>query len=133
MNTRSKIFKKGSTVASMSYATPGGRTLSTWGANWAKKRGFKVVYHEDIPPGTVDISPWAQEIARINPDILLASWGGEIYKPMLVALEKLGWKGSVITGNFMNTEDFLKAMKMLIEPRKNFYLCLQAFYPFFLR
>jgi len=118
----SKLFKKGTTVASMSYATPGGRTLSTWGANWAEKRGFKVVYHEDIPPGTVDVSSWAQQVAKINPDVLMASWGGEIVVPMLVALEKLGWNGAVLCGNFINTEDFLKAMKLLIEPKKNVYL-----------
>lgn len=117
----SRLFPKDKTLASMSYATPGGRVLSSWGAKWSEKRGYKVVYHDDIPPGTVDISTWAQKVAKINPDILMASWGGEIIVPFWAAAEKMGWTNAVLFGNFITTADTIKAIERLIKPRNNLY------------
>ena len=105
----------------MSYATPGGRTLSNWRAKWCEKRGYRVVYHEDIPPGTVDVSTWVQKVVEADPDVLLASWGGEIVVPFWVALEKMGWNKVIMTANFMNTQDFHKAVDLLIKPKSNIY------------
>ncbi len=118
----SKLFPKGRTVASMSYTTPGGRTLSTWGARCSEKFGNKVVLHEDIPPGTVDVSTWVLKMTNANPDILLAFWASEVMKPFWSGAEKMGWTNTILCNSSVNTGEFLKAVESLIKPRDNIYM-----------
>ena len=118
----SKLFPKGSTIGSMSYGTPGGRILSSWGAKWCEKRGYKVVYHEDIPPGTVDVSSWVDKIVKANPDVLMPVLGGEISVPLMTNLEKMGYNKPVLNANYLNTDDFLKIGEGLIKPKENLYI-----------
>ena len=117
----SKLFPKDYTVASTSYATPGGRILSSWGAQWCEKFGYKVVYHEDVPPGTVDLTTWAEKVAKANPDVYLSQLGGELLIPFWSSLEKVGWTKSLLIASFMNEGDFVKAVDGLMKPRNNIY------------
>lgn len=115
----SKLFPKGSTIGSSSYSTPGGRLLNEWGVMCVEKLGYKNIYHECFPPGTVDLTPWAQKIAKADVDVYMAEFGGEVFIPMLSALEKMGWKKSILTGDFMNQGDFVKAIDGLIDKNRH--------------
>jgi branched-chain amino acid transport system substrate-binding protein len=101
-------------IASSAYDTPGGRVWSQWAADWAKKMGLEVVYHEDIPPRTVDLSPWANKVARIDPDMFMVAVGGEIFIPLATALEKTGWTKDLLFPDFVAEGDFVKGINRLM-------------------
>jgi branched-chain amino acid transport system substrate-binding protein len=126
----SKLFPKGKTVASMSYTTPGGRTLSAWGARWSERFGNRVVLHEEIPPGTVDVSTWALKVAQTNPEILLTFFGGEVAAPLWSTAEKMGWTNTILCNSTITTGDFLKAMDRLMKPTDNIYFYTDTAMPF---
>ena len=102
------------TMASSGYDTPGGRFWSQWASDWAKKLGLKVVYHEDIPPRTIDLMPWASKVAKANPDIYTNAEGGEIFIPLAIALEKSGWTKDLLFPDFVTEADLAKGIKRLM-------------------
>ena len=126
----SKVFPKGRTVASMSYNTPGGRVLSTWGARWSEKLGNKVVLHEDIQLGAADLSTWILKLTKANPDILLAFWSGDAMKSFWSGAEKMGWTNAILCNSSVNTVEFIKSVQALIKPRDNIYLYSDVALPF---
>lgn len=101
-------------MASSGYDTPGGRFWSQWASDWAKKMGLQVVYHEDIPPRTLDLTPWASKVAKIDPDIYTNAEGGEIFIPLAVALEKHGWTKDLLFPDFVTEADLVKGIKRLM-------------------
>jgi branched-chain amino acid transport system substrate-binding protein len=101
-------------IANSAYDTPGGRFWSQWAADWAKKMGLDVVYHEDVPPGTVDLSPWATKVAKADPDMFVIAVGGEIFIPLATALEKSGWTKDLMFPDFVAEGDFVKGIKRLM-------------------
>jgi branched-chain amino acid transport system substrate-binding protein len=101
-------------MASSGYDTPGGRVWSQWAAEWAKKMGMDVVYHEDIPPQTVDLMPWASKVAKADPDIYTNAEGGEIFIPLAVALEKAGWTKDLLFPDFVTEADLAKGIDRLM-------------------
>ena len=126
----SKYFPKGTTLAVMCYATPGGRLDNAF-ASWAsKKYGNKVVFQEEIPPGTVDVSPWVEKIIKANPDVGILSFGGETTVPLWINLEKMGFTKPILNASFMSTEDFHKAEGAFMKPNPNLYLFSDNAMPF---
>jgi branched-chain amino acid transport system substrate-binding protein len=101
-------------LANSAYDTPGGRFWSQWAADWAKKMGLDVVYHEDVPPRTVDLSPWANKVAQADPDMFVIAVGGEIFIPLATALEKAGWTKDLMFPDFVAEGDFVKGIKRLM-------------------
>lgn len=101
-------------IASSGYDTPGGRVWSIWTSEWAKKLGLKVIYHEDIPPRTVDLMPWASKVAKANPDIYANAEGGEIFIPLAIALEKSGWTKDLLFPDFVTEAHLAKGIKRLM-------------------
>ena len=102
------------TYAASGYDTPGGRFWSKKGADYSAQMGLKVVYHEDIPPGTMDVSLWANKVARANPDIYALDVGGEIFVTMASALEKAGWEKDQLYPDFVSEADIEKGVKRLM-------------------
>jgi branched-chain amino acid transport system substrate-binding protein len=115
-------FPQGTTFGSMSYTSPGGRLTSIFVKNSLEKQGLKCIYHEDIPAGTVDITPWAQKVAKANPGFLALNFAGEIVVPMMAALEKYGYKGVIVLPDFLSEGDFKKAIDGLMKPTGNILL-----------
>jgi len=107
------LHPKGKYAAS-GYDTPGGRLWSKLGCVYAEKMGMKTVYHEDIPPGTMDLMPWASKVAKANPDIYANDEGGEIFIPMALALEKSGWTKDLLYPDFVSESDLVKGVKRLM-------------------
>lgn len=101
-------------IATSAYDTPGGRFWSKWAADWSKKFGLDVVYHKDIPPRTVDLSPWANGVAKANPDMFIIAVGGEIFIPLTTALEKNGWTKDLMFPDFVAEGDLVKGVKRLL-------------------
>lgn len=102
------------TYAASGYDTAGGRLWSKLGCVYAEKMGMKVVYHEDIPPGTMDLTPWATKVAKADPDIYANDEGGEIFIPMAMALEKAGWTKDLLYPDFVSEGDLVKGVKRLM-------------------
>jgi len=102
------------TYAASGYDTPGGRAWSKLGCVYAEQMGLKVVYHEDIPPGTMDLMPWASKVAKANPDIYANDEGGEIFIPMAKALEKSGWTKDLLYPDFVSEGDLVKGISGLM-------------------
>lgn len=100
--------------AASGYDTPGGRLWSKLGCVYAEKMGLKVVYHEDIPPGTMDLMPWASKVAKANPDIYANDEGGEIFIPNAIALEKCGWTKDLLYPDFVSEGDLVKGIRRLM-------------------
>ena len=100
--------------AASGYDTPGGRLWSKLGCVYAEKMGLKTVYHEDIPPGTMDLMPWASKVAKAKPDIYANDEGGEIFIPMALALEKSGWTNDLLYPDFVSESDLVKGVKRLM-------------------
>jgi len=117
-----KLFPKTMTVGGISYDTPGARIFTNWALRWSEKLGYKVVYRGDIPPGTVDATPWALKIVEAKPDVLITSFGGDLLVYLFPQLEKLGWTGAILGGNFTSLESFEKGMALLKKPRENIYM-----------
>ena len=109
----SSLHPKG-TYAASGYDTPGGRLWSKLGCVYAEKMGMKVVYHEDIPPGTMDLMPWASKVAKADPDIYANDEGGEIFIPMALSLEKSGWTKDLLYPDFVSEGDLVKGVKRLM-------------------
>ena len=101
-------------IANSAYDTPGGRFWSQWAAEWSKKMGLDVVYHEDVPPRTVDLSPWANKVAKADPDMFMIAVGGEIFIPLATALEKSGWTKDLMFPDFLTEGDLRKGIKRLM-------------------
>ena len=101
-------------MASSGYDTPGGRVFSQWASDWGKKLGLDVVYHEDIPPRTIDLMPWASKVAKANPDIYTNAEGGEIFIPLAIALEKSGWTKDLLFPDFVTEGHLVKGIKRLM-------------------
>ena len=110
----SEILHPNGTMASSGYDTPGGRIWSASAADWGKKLGLSVVYHEDIPPRTVDLTPWASKVAKANPDIYVNAVGGEIFIPLATALEKSGWTKDLLFPDFATEGDIVKGIDRLL-------------------
>jgi ABC-type branched-subunit amino acid transport system substrate-binding protein len=115
-----KIFPK-ATFASTSYTSPGGRLTTLSVKNYLEKEGLKCIYHEGIPPGTVDVTPWAQKMAKANPEVICLNFGGEISVPSMAALEKYGYKGAIVLPDFMTEGDVRKAINGLMKPPTKLY------------
>jgi len=109
-------------VGAISYDIPAARDFVNWALRWSEKFGFKVVYRGAMPPGTVDATSWAMKIAEAKPDVLHMTVGGDLSIALLPALEKLGWEGGIVGGNFSSLEDFLKSMDLLQKPKENVYM-----------
>ena len=101
-------------IACSAYDTPGGRFFSQWSSDWAKKLGLDVVYHEDVPPRTVDVTPWTSKVVKANPDIYTFAAGGEIFIPVATSLEKGGYKGDLLFPDFVAEGDLTKGIKRLM-------------------
>jgi ABC-type branched-subunit amino acid transport system substrate-binding protein len=110
------------TYAASGYDTPGGRFWSKKGADYSAQKGLKVVYHEDIPPGTMDVSLWANKVARANPDFYALDVGGEIFVTMASALEKAGWEKDQLYPDFVSEADIEKGVKRLMGDGKGILL-----------
>lgn len=109
-----KLHPKGARVAVSSYDTPGGRIWSDWADQWCKKMGYNVVLHKDIPPGTVDFTPWARAIVDTKPDIYICAVGGEICISLAPTLEKMGWTKDLLFPDFVTEGDLVKTMDRLM-------------------
>ncbi len=101
-------------IANSAYDTPGGRVWSQWATDWAKNLGLQVVYHEDIPPRTVDLSPWTSKVAKADPDIYTLAAGGEIFIPVATSLEKSGWTKDLLFPDFLTEADLRKGINRLM-------------------
>jgi len=117
-----KLFPKNRTIGGISYDTPGARIFTDWALRWSEKLGYKVVYRGDIPPGTLDATPWALKIVEAKPDILITSFGGDLLVYLFPQLEKLGWAGAILGGNFTSLESFEKGMDLLKKQKENIYM-----------
>ena len=109
-----KLYPKGSKVASSAYDTPGGRVWSIWCADWVKKMGYDLVLHKDIPPGTVDFTPWARAIVDTNPVFWGNAIGGEILISLAPTLEKMGWTKDLLVPDFVTEGDLVKSIDRLM-------------------
>jgi len=117
-----KVWPKGTTFGSISYAVPGGRMLSAGTAKLGVERnGWKLVYHEDMPPEAVDLSPWAMKAANANPEVIFMTVSEDTFVPFLAALEKYGYKGATYITE-ISTRGFLKAVDGLVKPKDNIYM-----------
>ena len=47
-----------------------------------------MAYESNIPPGTIEFSPWVNDIAKINPDVYTHAEGGEVLIPLGPALRR---------------------------------------------
>lgn len=112
----------GGTYAGAGYDTPGGRFWSKRGCQYAEKLGLKVVYHEDIPPRTMDVTPWANKVAKADPDFFALDVGGEIFVTMAAALEKAGWEKDQLYPDFVSESDVVKGVKRLMGDGKGILL-----------
>ncbi len=117
-----KTFPKTSTVGVISYDLPAARDFTNWAIRWSEKLGYKVVYRGDIPPGTVDATSWGLKIVESKPDVLITSFGGDLLVYLFPLLEKLGWTGAILGGNFTSLESILKGMDLFQKPRDNIYM-----------
>lgn len=109
-----KIKPKGSSVGITGFATPGARVWTNLTEKWCKEMGYNVVYRDDIPPGAVDLSPWVNKVAKLNPDSYITIVGAELLVPESAALEKLGYTREIIAPDFTPEGDFLKGIKRLV-------------------
>jgi branched-chain amino acid transport system substrate-binding protein len=105
---------KGSTVAITGFTTPGARVWTDLSENWCKEMGFKVVYRDDIPPEAVDLSPWVNKVARLNPDAYITIVGAELIIPQAPALEKMGYTKDIIFPDFSPEGDVRKCVEGLV-------------------
>jgi branched-chain amino acid transport system substrate-binding protein len=89
-------YPKTAKIAVSGYATPGGRMWSTWEKERLQKDGYNVVYESNIPPGTIEFSPWMNAVAKIKPDVYTHAEGGEVLIPLGPALEKVGYTNDLM-------------------------------------
>ncbi|MBW1706880.1 MAG: ABC transporter substrate-binding protein [Deltaproteobacteria bacterium] len=108
------IKPKGSTLAITGYATPGARVWTNLTEKWVKEMGYKVVYRDDIPPRSVDLSPWINKVAKLNSDSYISIVGTALVLPQLTGLEKMGYTKDMIFPDFTPEGDLLKGIKRLI-------------------
>jgi branched-chain amino acid transport system substrate-binding protein len=105
---------KGAKVAMTGFATPGARVWNAWTERRLKEWGYNVVYSGEMQPTTVDLSPWVNKIAEIQPDIYFSDAGAEIIVPEIPALEKMGYTNDMIIPDFTPEGDLSKAMGRLV-------------------
>lgn len=105
---------KGAKIALSGYTTPGARIWTNLSEKWCKDMGYEVVYREDIPPGTLDFSPWVIKIARLAPDAYLTPVGAEFLVPEVAALEKLGYTNDIVFPDFVPEGDLVKGVQRLV-------------------
>jgi branched-chain amino acid transport system substrate-binding protein len=108
-----KTQPKGARVAVSSYAFPGGRISTDWMSELCEKMGYKVVYKEHIPPGTVDLSPWANKVAASKADVFWGYFGSEVMFPLVLALEKAGYSKDIVFPDFVTERDVAKIVEEL--------------------
>lgn len=84
-------YPKTAKIGLSGYATPGGRIWTEWTKERLQKAGYNIAYESHIPPGTIEFSPWVNNIAKINPAVCTHAEGGEILIPLGPALEKAGY------------------------------------------
>lgn len=105
---------KGSTVAITGFATPGARVWTDLSQTWLKEMGYNVVYREDIPPQAVDLSPWINKVAELNPHSYVTIVGTSLLIPQLVGLEKMGYRNEIIFPDFVPESDLVNGIKRLV-------------------
>jgi branched-chain amino acid transport system substrate-binding protein len=103
------IGKKGTRVAILDFDVPGSRAGGDHLDRRSKEAGMEVVYRGVTPPGTLDLTAWAIKIAEAKPDIFYHNAGLSEFIYLIPALEKFGFKGTVITGLNCLEADFSKA------------------------
>lgn len=116
-----KILPKGARFAVTSVGTPGGRLMGSLAAKEATEFGFKVVYEESIPPGTIDMSPWAQKINAANPDIFLYMGGADITINLIVAVVKYGYKKAFLISDNLTPDHIGKIVEDLSQTKNDLY------------
>ncbi len=104
---------KGTKAAIGGFATPGARIWDDWVERRLKETGYNVVYRSEWQPTTVDLSPWVNKVAQIQPDIFWLDSGAEIVVPMIPALEKMGYTNDIIIPDFTPEYDLEKAIGRL--------------------
>jgi branched-chain amino acid transport system substrate-binding protein len=109
-----KYYPKSAKVAVGGYASPGGRVWYIWTKELAEKWGYKVLSESAIPPGTIDLSPWVNELAKVNPDIFTVAVGGEVMIPLIPQLEKAGWTKDILMPYGVIEGDVVKARERLV-------------------
>ncbi len=109
-----QYYPKTAKVAVGGYASPGGRIWYLWTKELVEKWGYSVVHESAIPPGTVDLSPWVNEIARLKPDVLTVAVGGEVLIPFVAQLEKAGWTKDLMMPYGVIEGDVVKARERLV-------------------
>jgi branched-chain amino acid transport system substrate-binding protein len=108
------VKPKGSSVAISGFATPGARVWTNLTEKWCKEMGYNVVYRDDIPPRSVDLSPWVNKVAKLNPDAYVTIVGAELIIPQAASLEKMGYTNDIIFPDFVPEGDVSKCIKRLV-------------------
>jgi branched-chain amino acid transport system substrate-binding protein len=108
------------TVAIVGIDSEFGKTATDGARENAKLAGFKIIYDQLYPPGTIDLAPIARVIKAANPDIVFAA----SYPPDTVAFvraaHEVGLAPTMIGGSLIGM--LAMPLKVAMGPLMNGYL-----------